>query len=104
MSQLPVDAVNHNHRRLGEIGGQTYENQRQWAPGFNPVVTAIILWNTQYFEPTVSMLRQIKGLPNQLLGHHSYQAGSTSTSPVTTAFRCAVRGPRPPKLLLSLLR
>ncbi len=57
--------------RLGEIRDRTYENQQHRAAGLNLVVTAIILWNTRYFERALATLRQTETVPDDLLAHLS---------------------------------
>jgi TnpA family transposase len=44
--------------RLGELRDRTFENQRYRASGLNPVVAAIVLWNTVYLERAIKGLRE----------------------------------------------
>ncbi len=42
--------------RLGELRDRSFENQRSRASGLNPVVAAIVLWQTTYLERAVAAL------------------------------------------------
>ena len=57
--------------QLGQIRDRTYENQQHRASGLNFLVTAIILWNTQYLERAVTALRQTEDVSDNLLAHLS---------------------------------
>jgi hypothetical protein len=46
---------------------RTDGNQQHRASGLNLLVTAIILWNTQYLERAIAALRQTEDIPDQLL-------------------------------------
>jgi hypothetical protein len=58
-------------RRLGEIRDRTFENQQHRASGLNPLVTAIILWNTRYLNRAIAALREVEDVPDYLLPHLS---------------------------------
>lgn len=43
--------------RLGELRDRSFENQRYRASGLNPVIAAIVLWNTVYLGRAIDALR-----------------------------------------------